>query len=248
MYPGYSIFSKVTRFFTIAVLFLALTSCGGGSGGGGTGFSAGGPPLELDGTWSGSLQDPTGALHTYTVTISAGVITQILIDAADQNLTGTITKESDSLYSLTLSDGTVAGFIVDAATLHAAFVDDAFNFGVVQKGAAGLPTFLVNDTGGNWVGDTVVTDFVVFAEFTSTATCVNLSCTAIGNGVISNVELSGFFSADFGLWQGIFTNDVGESGVTTVMLSPDKQFAASHACDKPGFFPNDCDFSAWVKR
>jgi len=253
MYPDRSIFGKVTRFIAVAILFLALGSCGGGSGGSGSGLSVGGSPQQINGVWFGSLQDVTlGTLHTYTVTIVGGVVTKIQIDGVPQMdggqvLTGTISKDSDVLYSITLSDGTEAGFIVDAGTLHATFVDDAFNFGVVLKDATGLPAFLVNDTDGDWSGDTVVTDFVVSAEFTSTANCVNLMCIVLGNSITSNVDISGFFSAAFGLWTGTYSNTAGEVGVAAVILSPDKQFAGSYLCDNAGVFPGDCDFSAWVR-
>lgn len=237
----------VRRFWILSILALALTACGGGSGGG-TGFSVNVPVQDLDGTWFGSLSDTVGVLHVYQVTITGGAISEILIDAIDQGLTGAIVRESDTLFSVTLSDGTEAGFLVDAAVQHAAFIDDGFNVGIVQKDATGLPTFLINDTDGSWSGNSVTTDFTVFQEFVSSATCLNLSCTATGNGVTSSVDLSGTFSSAFGRWTGTFSNTAGISGTATVMLSVDKQFAGSFACDAAGVFPVDCEFSAWVKQ
>jgi len=251
MYPDRSIFGNVIHFATVIVMVLLLSSCGGGTSDG-SGLQVPGSPGQLDGTWFGSLEDRstpnTIVLRTFTVTISGGAITQILIDSVDQLLTGTINGESGTLYSLTLSDGTKAGFLVDTAVLHATFVDDGFNFGVVQKGAVGLPAFGfdISDTDGSWVGNTVETDFVIWTEFSSTASCTNLLCTARGNGVNSSIDLSGFFSSAFGQWNGTFTNTAGESGEVTVMLSPDKQFAASYSCSDVATFLDTCDFSAWV--
>lgn len=252
MQPDRSTFGNVIHFAVIIVMVLLLGSCGGGSGGGSSGFKAGASVRQLDGTWFGSLEDRSNpniiVLRTFTVTISGGAITQILIDSVDQLLTGTIGRESNTLYSLTLSDGTKAGFLVDAAVLHATFVDDGFNFGVVEKGAVGLPTFFILDTDGSWLGNTVETDLVTWTEFTSTAACTNLLCTASGNGVNSNIDLSVFFSSVYGQWNGTFNNTAGATGVATVMLSPDKQFAASYSCSDVATFLDTCDFSAWVKQ
>ena len=247
MYRGRFVFSNVIRFAAAAVLILSLGACGGGSSDG-SGFVVGAPMQQLDGAWFGSLEDPVGGLHTYQVTVSGDAVSQILIDGVDQGLTGTITKESDVLFSLVLSDGAEAGFIVDAAVQHAVFVDDSFNFAVVQKGVSGLPVFLVNDVDGNWSGNTIITDFVISSEFASTASCTNLLCTASGNGVNASIDLSGSFDATFGQWAGTFNNSAGESGVARALLSADKLFAGSYTCDNAGSFPDACDFSAWVRQ
>ncbi len=247
MYLDRSLFRIIMRFASVVALVFSLAGCGGGSGGS-TGFSVNVPIQSLDGTWFGSMNDAVGGLHSYQITIAGGAIGQILVDAVDQGFTGAIVRESDTLFTLTLSDGTVVEFFIDAAVQHAGFVDDGFNFGVVQKDALGLPTFFINDTDGDWSGNSVVTDFTTSLEFASTASCLNLLCTATGNGVNSNVDLSGGFSSAFGRWQGTFNNSAGDSGVITVMLSADKQFAGSFACDAAGVFPVDCDFSGWVKQ
>lgn len=233
------------------ISILLVTACGGGDG---SGFSANPPSgvdiAQLDGTWSGSAEDSLGGLHTYQVTISGGVITEILIDGVNAGLIGTITKEAQStvVFSTVLSDGTSGGFIVDIAAVHAVFVDEDFTFGVVQKNAGVLPTFLVNDTDGDWSGHTVQTDLNSFLEFTSSGSCVNLACTGSGNGVTSNIDLTVSFDATFGRWEGTYTNSLGDNGDTTVMLSTDKQFAGSHSCDSIIPFPDGCDFTAWVKQ
>jgi len=252
-----SVLGNLRGFTAVAVTALLLISCGGGSGGG-SGFSVGGSPQQINGTWFGSLQDPLGDLHTYTVTIAGGAVTEIQIDGVvqmdgGQVLTGTITKDSDVLYSLTLSDGTEAAFIVDPAILYAAIVDDEFNFGVVEKDATSLPGYVGSHIDGDWSGVTVETDFTIATEFPSSASCAIAafpSCTSNITGVNSEVTVVFFPDAVIGSaqWVGTFDENPGNTGAVRIMLSPDRQFAASYACIDETLFPSDCGFSAWVKQ
>lgn len=245
-----SIFRNVLRYVTVLVVILFLSACGGGSGGG-SGLSVGGSPQQINGTWFGSLQDTVGDLHTYSVTIAGGAITQILIDGVDQMLTGTVTKDSDVLYSLTLSDGTEAAFIVDVTISYAVFVDDVFNFGVVEKNAVGLPGYVDTDINGDWSGVTVETDFTISTEVTSIASCVALpTCNATSGGVDSVITVAFFpdLVINSAQWVGTFVENPGDTGDVRMMLSPDKQFAASYACVDVNLFPAGCGFSAWVKQ
>lgn len=258
MYSDRSKFEKIARFIAATLLFLTLSSCGGGSGGGGgSGLSGGGgPPQQINGVWFGSLQDPLGTLHTYTVTIVGGAVTEIQIDGvvqmdAGQLLTGTISKDSDVLYSLTLSDGTEIAFIIDPAVLYAAVVDDEFNFGVVEKGANGLPGYVDSDIDGNWSGVTVETDFTISTEVPSTASCTFPTCNANSAGVDSVIAVAffpGVVVTNSAQWVGTFVETLGDTGAVRVMLSPDKLFAVSYACVDEALFPTDCGFSAWVKQ
>lgn len=256
MYPDHSVFGKATRFIAAAVLFLALSSCGGGSGGG-SGLSAGGgTPQQINGAWFGTLQDTFGNLHTYLVTIAGGVVTEIQIDGVvemdgGQVLTGTITKDSDVLYSLTLSDGTEAAFIVDVTISYATFVDDVFNFGVVEKDVVGLPGYVDTDINGDWSGVTVETDFTISTEVTSIASCVALPTCNVTSGGVDSVITVAFFPdvvINSAQWVGTFVENPGDTGDVRVMLSLDKQFAASYACVDVLLFPTDCGFSAWVRQ
>lgn len=244
-----STFHRVLRLITITLTFILLSACGGGGSGSdritGTAVT---PPQQLDGTWSGSLEDPAGLLQTFQITVNGNTLSQLLLDGVDQGLTGTLTAQSTTTYAVSLSDSTKAMFIIDAALQHATFVDDAFNFGVVEKNAIGSPIFSIGDVNGNWSGTTVVTDFATFSGFPSTASCVSLQCTATGNGVTTTIDLTGTFVITFGQWNGSFSNSNGDVGTSVVMLSPDKQFVAAYGCDNIGVFPDACDFSAWVRQ
>ncbi len=229
---------------------LGLAACGGGGGGGGGGAPpAGGPDVSLDdlaGTWFGTLEDSARTLHTLSLTFGSPTITAITIDGVNQGLTGTVTKEGAQVFSFVLSDGTKGGFLVDENAAHAVLLDDMLEFGVVEKGATSLPTYVSNDSDGSWSGlDVETDDFVTFGQFTTTLTCSSLTCTFTrNNGVTGNVSLTTDFNSAFGRWIGSFTNSVGNSGEVRAFMSADKTFAGVWACDDFGLVPADCDFLA----
>ncbi len=232
----------------MVVMTLGLAACGGGGGGSGGGSAPPpGPDVDdLAGTWFGTLEDAARTLHTLALTFGSLTITAVTIDGVDQGLTGTVMKEGGQTFSFVLSDGTKGGFLVDAKAAHAVFLDDMLEFGVVEKGATSLPTYVSNDSDGRWSGlDVETDDFVTFGQFTTTLTCSSLACTFTGNnGVTGNVSLTTDFDSGFGRWIGTFTNSVGSSGEVHAFMSADKTFAGVWACDNVGSIPADCDFLA----
>ncbi len=249
MYFTCSRFRRVLRLFTLTLAFILLNACGGGGNGSDRATrTVVTPPQQLDGTWAGNLEDPAGLLHNLRITVNGNTLSQLLIDGVDQGLTGTLTAQSTTTYAVLLSDSTKAMFIFDAALQHATFVDDSFNFGVVEKNAIGSPIFAIDDVNASWSGTTVMTDFATFTGFASTASCVTLQCTASGNGVTTTIDLTGTFVIAFGQWNGTFSNSNGDVGASVVMLSADKQFVATYDCNNTGVFPDACEFSAWVRQ
>lgn len=240
--------------FALFLGTLAL-GCGGGGGGG----SSNPAPInggditvdQLTGTWFGTLEDDVGGMHLVEVTVSGSSITSIVVDGTPQNNTGTIAKESTQVFSYILSDGTEGGFFIDPSATYLAFVNDWFEFGVLQKGATALPAYTANDLNGSWSGVTVLTDFITFTQYTSSANCASLTCNATAsNGVSSTASFNGPFDASYGRWMGTYTNSASSNGQVNGFLSPDKQFAGTWACDTQGGFiefPDGCDFSAWKR-
>lgn len=233
----------------VVAVALGLSGCGGGGGGSSAPPPPPPPDVSLDdlaGTWFGTLEDSVRVLHTLAVTFGSPSITAVIIDGVDQGLTGTVTKEGGQVFAFVLSDGTKGGFLVDANAAHAVFVDDIFEFGVVEKGATSFPTYLINDVDASWSGlDIETDDFVTFGQFTTALTCASLACTFTGsNGVTGNVSLTTAFDSAFGRWIGTFTNSVGNAGEARAFLSADKTFAGAWVCDNVGVFPADCDFLA----
>ena len=224
-----------------------LASCGGGGGGDDGGGAP--PPPGLSGTWFGTLEDASLVLSTASLTISGGTITQVLVDGFNTGLTGTVIQQSPQVMRYTLTDGvdTLRGIFLLHADMHLAFADDGLNFGVLQKNASSLPTYVYNaDLNGAWTGMVLLTDFgSVFTEAAATATC------AFGTTVTCSLtDPSGTFAATFpsadtffGRWNGTFTGPT--TGNTNVFLSADKSFAGAWACVNPDqFWPEDCVFYA----
>ena len=234
----------------LAVHVLALTACGGGNDSGRHGtFSVGITVDQLNGTWTGSLEDSGGILRTFSVTIAGGSITQVLIDGADQSQTGTITQESNTLFSVVLNSHDTRLF-VDTRAAYAVFLDDATNFGVIEKDALPpLPTFLADDVNGNWAGRTLTTDFTTFNLFASSGTCASQTCSNTGNGVTASVDLTATFNATYGNWTGNYTvAATSETGTVSLLMSDDQNFVGFYQCKTGGTYPVDCTFSAWVRQ
>ena len=195
----------------------------------------------MTGTWFGTLEDPVSDMHTTSLIISGTSITEIRVDDNVTGQTGTITPRSAQVVAFTLDDGTKGGFFLDPNAAHATFVDDKFNFGVVQKDLGGvLPAYADADINGTWSGIAVTTtDFDNFSTATSGATCTHPTCITGGETVTF-----GSVYALFGRYQG---GSVPSGAFVAAFLSPDKQLSGTYACGA-GSFPDACEFTAWRKQ
>jgi hypothetical protein len=203
------------------------------------------------------MEDTAGVMHTFSVTTSGNSITQIRLDSSVTGQTGTMTHRSGNIFGFTLNDGTVGGFFLNSAQTHAAFVDDEFNFGVVQRGASALPAYALTDLVGSYSGVavSVSANFGTFTTATATASCSgtsSITCTAVDSGVTTTASFTsagftgcpGGSGITFGRWCGSFTASNSTSGNVRAFLSVDKTFGAVWACTA-GTFPTACEFSAW---
>lgn len=193
----------------------------------------------MTGTWFGTLEDPVANMHTTSVIISGTSITEMRVNDNVTGRTGTITPRSAQVLAFTLDDGTQGGFFLDPSAAHAAFVDDKFNFGVVQRGLGVLPAYADADIDATWSGIAVTTtDFDNFSTATSGTTCTHPTCNTGGETVT-------FGSVDaFGRYLG---GSVPSGAFVAAFLSPDKQFAGTYACHGLSF-PGGCEFTAWRKQ
>lgn len=241
-------FTRVTALVLLAIL---MSACGGGGGGGGGDPGSSGHSIaSLQGSWYGVMRDSGNSFHSVQIFIDgSGNVTSILEDGISQGITGTISKASAKVFGLLLSDGTDAGFIVDAAGTHAGFLNDGFFFGVVQKGATSIPTYVATDVIGSWsgYGVTVNGDFEVVQEFSSGATV------DAGYQISGSDGLSGAFTGDFqtyrpglGIYNGAYDNGT-DTGTVVAFLSEDKTFAASYACKNGTVSLTNCSYTAWNK-
>lgn len=232
----------------LAATAATLVACGGGSGNKDS-FSVGVTVEQLSGTWTGSLEDSGGVLHTLSVTIAAGSVTQVLVDGGDLAQTGTVTKASDALFSVVLGSAETRLFIDTTAT-HAVFVDENFNFGVIEKDAAApLPVYTLDDSNGDWAGRTLTTDFSAYTVFASSGACLNQTCSNVGNGVTASMDLSGPFDGVVGNWTGTYSIvSPTESGDVSLLMSDDMNFVGFYQCPTTALSVSDCRFSAWVRQ
>jgi hypothetical protein len=235
----------------LAVLLLAiLVGCGGGGGGE--------PPPPRGDLWFGTLEDEDFLPLAVSVWIDGSEITEVRENGFRTGVTGTIGTPLGTVRPYSFTDGTVPElngvFIVSASGTHMAFADEAFNFGVLQKGVTGLPVYSYTDLIGTFSGRSVQTDFgTSIIEDTSSLTCsqlvATLICTiTIVGGATLDVEFSGPFDPGFGRWEGLFAGPSGITGSVSAFLSPDKTFVSAWACTDPDqIWPDDCAYSAWQR-
>jgi hypothetical protein len=231
---------KRRSFGVAACLAIALATvcCGGGSS------------VSIDtlqGTWHGTIQNPSKDLGQITVVFAKNG--QLTVTTPDGTTTGTAKEERDGIFSYQLSDGTIGGFMVDAGGKHAGFVDENFYFGVVQKDAVALPTYAQGDVVGNWSGTTVhLTGSNLNIDRVSSS-----SAKVSADGSFSGSDGGGSFSGSFAYFNtafGRFRGSASESGTdfdVAVFLSADKSFAAGYGCASDPSFPDDCGFTLWHK-
>ncbi len=234
-----------------AVLLLAAcgssSSSGGSSSSSSSGGSSGPTVASLAGTWYGLFEDYFGYLGRITVVVdSAGTFTSTVTGTVYANGTsnGTISAVQGNIFG-TNANGSVGGFMVDSAATHAGFVDDSFDFAVVQKGASTLPSYTSSDINGSWSGSGVhltgagLTIESVYSNST-TVTYPSFSGTDGRHGAYSG-SFSATSLANAG-WQGSGTQ-AGSAFDAEAFLSADKTFAGWWACDAAGgFFPDACTF------
>ncbi|MEM9383311.1 MAG: hypothetical protein AAGB93_25440 [Planctomycetota bacterium] len=229
---------------------LGATACSSGGG------DAQPASLGLDGTWFGTEETDVGDLVALRATVSGSRVTQIVVDGADTGLTGSITPipGRPNFYDLALSDGTEGGFLIDSTQTYAVFLDEDFNFGVLQRGASTLPNAGATDIyGRTYEGRTVFIDasFSITDVLDSTVTVAvdgTFQGSYAGGTTFTSAAALTLLDATFGAWGGAYdaTGPMGpDSGPLRVFASPDKQFIGAWACSSGGSFPVDCSFSVW---
>ncbi len=239
---------------TIAVILglLGLAACGGGGGGGGGSTDTGPSVASLLGTWYGAYQYPT-TVGTFGADVNgSGGITALRRNGVSQGLTGSFAKDHGNIFDFTLSDGTTGGFFADNDALHVAFLDRYGSFGVLQKGATSLPTYVDTNVVGSWSGYTVQLDsgLNITKEGSSSVT-VTSGFTFTGSDIYGSFSGSfSLYSSTYGYYAGTWSNSTG-SGSMRAWLSVDKTFAAVWACQGTTSYVasiSDCSFSAWRKQ
>jgi hypothetical protein len=234
-------------FFIVLAIVLPLTSisCGGGGGGG--------PSIsDLAGTWFGVLVDNDFEPHTYEVTMdSSGNMDDFYMDEVSfPTLSGTVSKESDRIFTFVFNDGTEGGFITDRSGSHIAFLNEDFLHGVMELGATDLPAYSATNYYGSWRGYSAWLDNDM-AIVDEGPTDITVSEPSQVSGTTLNGEFEGtivMFTGDpgYGVVGGV--NDAG-TVLFEMALSADKSFIATAACViAVDIDINDCEFGAWTRR
>lgn len=229
---------------------LLLAGCGSSSssssGGGGSSSSSGPTAASLAGTWYGAYEDTVGNIGRITVTVSSsGTFTYTITGVPSAGSgSGTISPVQGTIFG-TSSNGSTGGFMVDAAGTHAGFVDDAFDFAVLQKGASSLPSYTTADVNGSWAGQGV---HLTGASMTIQQV-YSASATVSYPSLSGTDGRAGAFSGSFfatSLANGGYAatgTQAGSAFDMEVFVAADKTFAGWWSCDSAGsIFPDDCTF------
>jgi hypothetical protein len=256
--------------FALALLFaISLTACGSGTKAPDapapppTPAPSNLPPIkdvtldQLAGTWLGTLEDTTRTgLHTVRITISGSAIAENSRDGVASNLAGSVAKDGLQLFRFQLdnpgkTDPSHGILLVDSTTTYLVFINNFFDFAVLEKGAAALPAFASSDVNGSWNGytSTVTGDFMAPTQEVTSSTCTYPTCNGKGRASVTRAETFTQFATDLGRASGTFADSPGQtSGTARMFLSADKAFAGTWTCATVASFPDTCDFSVWRRQ
>lgn len=220
---------------TLIASFMIL-GCGGG--GDDEASSVG----NLAGTWLGVIDDLSGTLEEFSVQIDgAGNVVDVMIGGSSTGNIGYINEDWDeNLFHVRYTAGsTLQGgvMIVDSAYRYATFADGNLYIGVLEKGAASLPSYAASDIVGNYDGGAY--------EFVDSAGTWNWEGDAISMTTNNDLTFSGnspsgaffgefnapAFIPNYGHYAG--SMDVPPAPMRTMditaLVSPDKNFVAAYA-------------------
>ena len=231
------------RFTLLIMVLMAFTlalACGGGGGGGGTG----GPALtEFLGDWFGPGEDDNFVLTDIFMSINdSGTITTYEEDGDGTGLTpATFVVEDASSALISFNGGGEGGLFWDDTVTHMLLVDTWSGYvGVLEKGAAVLPSYATTDAHGSWSGYAYYFDAMGSGDWekdspVTLTMAADLTFTGTSpDGPFTGTIDPNVFSSSHGHYAGTVT--AGGSGlITSLYLSPDKTFAAGY------FLPTTAD-------
>ena len=220
--------------------------------------------VDLSGTWFGAIENPNVplALGTVQMEVSGDQVMTVVSSGIDRNVVGTIEFVRGRFHrigfiDLVNGDEWNAGLIVSGDGAHAVLLDDVFNIGPIERDATSLPVYSLSDFDmtASGVVVTLTDDFEVNETGGSRVTCSNRPNIPTCAGTDIFGEFNATFSVvdgSFGRWIGTFNRTGGDAAAgtddstTTVLLSPDRRFAAGWACRPNGtaFFAG-CSLYGW---
>lgn len=217
----------------------------------------------LDGHWFGYEENfNSNTRNRVGMVIENGAITMVeredqgLVAMVDQNKVGNINVTTNTVFAYEFSDASkvLGNFLTNDAHTHMTFVDEQFNFGVLEKvtdieytamsdlAAAVSPAFALNDVADTWLGFSVAirnAQLTVANELIASLTVELDTLNYVGRDTgnsLTGGEFIGTVSlqdVDRGIYKhNNWTNpvDVDKFGDLTLILSPDKSYLAGRVC------------------
>jgi len=203
------------------------------------------------------MEDNTGQLHTLRLGIAGSRVTAFEVDGVDVGGKGPVGQDDGHVFSSTLTfpQGQQLQIVMfaDPAAKHFVYLDNFFEFGVLQKDATTLPAYASIDVNGTWSGISAFTDFARYDWDTSSAICIVGTCSVTEKDDRMTESFTVGFDSVFGRWLGTSViklptgPDVNK--VSRAFVSPDKTFVGVWRClfavDGSLLFPGKCTYSAW---
>lgn len=195
---------------------------------------------NLQGTWLGVIDDLSGKLQEFSMEIdSGGNVVEVQVGGSTTGNTGYINEDWDeNLFHVRYNtSGLLQGgvMIVDNGYRYATYADQDLYIGVLQKGAASLPSYAVSDVVGSYNGGAYV--FTVDSgtwNWDGEAISMTVESSLAFTGNAPGEAFSGGFNSSlrsptFGGYVG--TMDVPSMGALDIMalVSPNKNFVAAYA-------------------
>ncbi|MCH8076693.1 MAG: hypothetical protein IIC13_12975 [SAR324 cluster bacterium] len=216
-------------------------------------------PDQLTGSWSGTMQDGQGAMHLVTLSFNRkGEITRHLVDGVETGRRGYATgpNSTGTLFALKWNDGTLGGILTNREYTHAAFLDQDFIVGSLEKNAAAYLPYTVEDIiQPFWSGHYLLLDGD-FNFLSSGGALLEVALDRRFNGtdgdgrVYAETAVIDLTDSFHGRYEGAYQNedDASDAGPLVAFLTPDKTHAAAYTCspDETGF-PDGCRFYLFNK-
>lgn len=216
-------------------------------------------PDQLTGTWSGTMQDGQGVMHRMTLSFNQrGEITRYNVDGVETGRRGYVSgpNSSGTVFAMKWNDGTRGGILTNRDYTHAAFLDQDFTIGSLEKNAAAYLPYTVGDIiqpfwNGHYMllgGD--------FNYLSSGGALLEVALDRRFNGtdgdgrVYAETATLDLTDSFLGRYEGAYQNedDASDAGPVVMFLTPDKSHAAAYTCspDETGF-PDGCRFYLFNK-
>lgn len=250
---------SVTRnvIISLGAVSLILGCGGGGSGGGGSDGPAN--SLGLNGVWGGVAEDDEFDVGTIVATIEDRSIVKLIVDGIETGETAQLTRSASDVFEYSTSSDVIGGFLTDSGSRYAVFVNELWDFGVLQRGAsAPFGVASLADLDGEWSGSVIGFFGEEYYRYNSSGFCTTGSCIFTVTSPVVDSEGNELFDVTglqslvgVGLRSALafdlqWVNEV-DSGVGAAVLSKDKKFLGAYLCP-PNYLLEDCEFAAMTKQ